>query len=107
MLLSSQTFSAHLLSVVLKRKFSVHTEPEQAPLKEKQPLLGFGEKGTETLDFTQAASLQQHLPLISFLLHLHDSQQEIVSGRERRAGDAEAFLSFSPAHSQQRTAVRR
>lgn len=103
----SDLFSPFVVCRFKNKVFCAHRSQSKHHWRKNNLSWDLERRETETLDFTQAASLQQHLPLISFLLHLHDSQQEIVSGRERRAGDAEAFLSFSPAHSQQRTAVRR
>lgn len=103
----SDLFSPFVVCRFKNKVFCAHRSQSKHHRRKNNLSWDLERRETETLDFTQAASLQQHLPLISFLLHLHDSQQEIVSGRERRAGDAEAFLSFSPAHSQQRTAVRR
>ena len=115
----SEVYEAHLLStVVLKKKlcflwFLCAVEPEQQPLKEKQPSLGIWGEGKQkcliSLKLWLCSNSSHSLLFLSFPLHLYDSQQKIDSGREWIVGDAEAFLSwmcFSPARCQNQTAVR-
>lgn len=84
-LLSSQTFSAHLLSVVLKRKFSVHTGARASTTEGKTTSPGIWREGKPK----RLISLKLRLCSSISLLFLFSSTSMIHSRKSSQAGSVE------------------
>lgn len=83
--LSSQTFSAHLLSVVLKRRFSVHTGVRASTTEGKTTSPGIWREGKPK----RLISLKLRLCSSISLLFLFSSTSMIHSRKSSQAGSAE------------------